>query len=270
MTGQYIQRVPNRRRSRGCLFTALLTVVVFAVSAVVLLPYLPDIGLRLAGFRVLNEGDMNRLFAQPSTTLVPPAGGTPPQESPADAGGGDTEIVPPAVEGSSSAAPPAPATQTLSVDIPSVGVIPLEGARQMPVNGVESTVVTLSEAQLNAVCRARVALCGDTPTPPVYGATVDLKSGGAMIYGIINFPQFGIYQPVGVAVRINGADATVLAIDYNGTLYAVPEGGVGDAIADIERRAHDALTQVVGTVGGQSVRFASAHVTEDEVVLVFR
>ncbi len=278
MTGQYIQRVPNRRR-RGCVFTGLVVVIIFAVLAVVLLPHLPEIALRLAGFRELGDSsllvsDAGRLFGTPSTSLVTASIG-PTGESPAPDASESPNI------GSTGAeAAPSPeiavveaidsSPQTLSVDIPNVGIIPLEGAQRMLVNGVESTVVTMGEVQLNALCRARVALCGDTPTPPVYGATVDLKTGGAMIYGIINFPQFGIYQSVGVAVRVDGAEADVLAIDYNGRLYAVPEGGIGDAIANIEQRAHDALTQVVGAIGDESVRFVGAFLTDDDVTLVFR
>lgn len=273
MTGQYIQRVPNRRR--GCVFTALIVVVVIAVLVVVLLPVLPGIALRIAGFRELGESavlvsDAGSLFGTPSNSLVAAPMGSTPEDDPESTASDAPEADPPPVEQVAALEVAAAPPQTLSVDIPNVGIIPLEGARQTLVYGIESTVVTLGEAQLNALCRARVALCGDTPTPPVYGATVDLKAGGAMIYGIINFPQFGIYQSVGVAVRIDGANADVLAIDYNGRLYAVPEGGIGDAIANIEQRARDALTQVVGAVGGESVRFVGATLTDDEVTLVFR
>ena len=72
-------------------------------------------------------------------------------------------------------------------------------------------MVRVSETQLNVLCRTRTSICGGSPTPPVYDATFDLRTGGALIRGMVYVAPLGMYQQAGLVVKFSGTSVTIPA-----------------------------------------------------------
>lgn len=236
MSRQYIQRIPNQRRSYGgCLFTLMVIVVVAIIGLLALLPSLPALVMGALGFRPV--GQTAQVFLQP---VVPPL------------------IQVGAVSG------------TLSVNAGTLGTILLENAQSATVDGRAATVVRVSETQLNVLCRARTALCAGNPSPPLYDATLDLRTGGALIRGMVFVAPLGVYQQAGLAVRFSGSGVTISGIDVNGTLYSLPDSGLGASVIDLQRRAEEALRAITATDGTRVLQFSGAYADDSTLTLVFR
>lgn len=236
MSRQYIQRIPNQPRSSGgCIVAVMLVVLVAIVGLVVLFPSLPGLVMGVLGFRPV--GQTAQVFLQP---VVP------------------TQIQLGAVSG------------TLSVNAGTLGIIPLENAQSATVDGRPATVVRLTETQLNVLCRARTALCAASPAPPLYDASIDLRPGGALIRGMVYVAPLGIYQQAGLAVRFSGTSVTISGVDLNGTLYSLPDSGLGSSVLDIQRRAEEALRAVTAADGTRLLTLTGAYADDASLTLVFR
>lgn len=237
MGSPHIQRIPHQRRSGygGCLIAVMLIVVVGIIGLVVLLPSLPGLVMGALGFRPV--GQTAQVFLQPS---APPR---------IDFG---------AVSGS------------ITLNTGPLGTIPLENAQTATVDGRAATVVRVTETQLNVLCRARTVLCGETPTPPLYGASIDLRPGGAIIRGMVYVAPLGLYQEAGLAVRFGGTSVTISGVDFNGTLYSLPESGLGASVSDMQRRAEDALRGITAASGTRTLTLNGIYADDSTLTLVFR
>lgn len=236
MSRAYIQRTPNRRRGAGgCVILALIFAVIGVVAFIVLLPLLPGFVMGTLGFRPL--GQTAQVFSQP--------------------------VAPPQIQVNSASA------GAVDVNTGVFGTISLENAQSATVDGRESTIVRLTETQLNAMC-LRTVICSTTPTQPIYNASIDLRPGGAVVRGMVYISQVGIYQEAGLAIRFDGLRASISGVDYNGTLYSLPESGLGISIPELQQRVEQGLREVTASLGGDRMTLTGMYADDSSLTLVFR
>ena len=240
MSGPYIQRNPHQAVQRprgygGCIAAALIIVVVLIVGLALLVPSLPGLIMGALGFRPM--GQTAQVYLQP---VVPP------------------NIQLGAVSG------------TINVNAGTLGTVTLENAQSGTVDGRAATVVRISETQLNVLCRTRTAICGESPTPPVYDATLDLRSGGALIRGMVYVAPLGVYQQAGLVVKFSGTSVTVSGVDLGGTLYSLPDSGLGSSVIDLQRRAEETLRSITATDGADVLQLSGIYADDGNLTLVFR
>jgi hypothetical protein len=238
MGGPYIQRIPHRAQPRGyggCIAAALIVVTVIIVGLAVLLPSLPGMLAGALGFRPI--GATGQVYLQP---VNPP------------------RIQLGAVSG------------TISVNAGALGTIPLENAQSATVDGRAATVVRVSETQLNVLCRTRTPICAASPAPPVYDATIDLRSGGALVRGMVYVGPLGIYQQAALALRFAGSSVTIAGVDIDGTLYSLPDSGLGTSVLDLQRRMDEVLRGITATDGSRVLALSGMYADDAMLTLVFR
>lgn len=240
MSGPYIQRNPHQAVQRprgygGCIAAVLMIVVVFIIGLTLLLPSLPGLLMGALGFRPV--GQTAQVYLQP---VAPP------------------NIQLGAVSG------------TLNVNAGTLGTITLENAQTAVVDGRAATVVRISETQLNVLCRTRTTLCGESPTPPIYDATLDLRPGGALIRGMVYLAPLGVYQQAGLVVRFNGSTITLSGLDLNGTLYSLPDSGLGASALTLQRRAEEALRAVTAAGSSKDLALSGIYADDGNLTLIFR
>lgn len=173
---------PRRRGNLpcGCLsLLGLMSSLAFCslVGLALLMGGLPDIALRVAGFEAI--GETSALFRDDA----PPA--TPVQFSqtqPAD-------VV--TLRGT--------AGEQVRLDLQSYVVV---GSDTM---GRRLAQAQFSEADLMALCRQHTTYCSASGSV-LRNGRIDLRAGGAIVWGEVNLPQTPIWQEVGIVVQIVEGD----------------------------------------------------------------
>lgn len=244
MAGLRIERYPRRNNriiGMGCLAIMIVGLLVCALSVILLLPALPNIGLQLAGLEA--TGETSAAFpTQPPIPTVQIQNPVAPSQVVINAG----QYV------------------TFNVNPGNATVIVGEST-----TGQSLATATFNESQLLELCRQRTLICsaGDNR---VRNASIDLRPGGAIINGEFYIPQLGIWQRAGVVLRLNGAQFTVLGVDVNGTLYAVPPGEISEAVNRIATTGNDLLREATMSAGGATLSLTEIYADDNILTLVLR
>jgi len=235
-----IQR--QTRRSNWPLFGCFIMVAGCAMTLVVLalliLPALPEIALRVAGFD--RRGTVDTIFQ--------------PDASPPDLNNLTT------VSG--------PAVLELG-PYGSVAVSQYNLMTGTDGQGASVARLTLDEASMTTLCNEYTDVCS-TGNSQLRNARIDLRPGGAIIYADMYVPQIATWQNLGAVVQVDGNQATVVGIDVNGTLYSSAENAVGGLIMDLEHIANNILTQVALNAAGSRYTLDTIYVNDQELTLILR
>lgn len=240
---QRVQRRSNTFGWCGCLaFVAAVALVVGVAAVFILGPQIPGLALRLAGFRELGNAAnvMTNRPAQPEITLTNPS------------------VLP-----DSSLYLGSLGEQMLS----EIGVSAAVGDSSIG----RAATVTLTEANLMDLCRRRSAICGGG-NDQYRNARIDLRLGGAVIYGDVYIPDVGLWQSLGVVVQVDssGRQVQVLGVEVGGTLYSLPAGTISQRVNEVTRQVNSALAQLsLGGAGGQ-YSLATIQVNENAMMIVLR
>jgi hypothetical protein len=222
-----------------------MTVAVLVVGVAVVLivgPRLPGLALRAAGFTELGSAD--QVFA-------------------------NLPVQPDIVLNHTAAAPDA------SLNLGSLGVQPVSAVGANAVVGESSigraAAVTLTEANLMDLCRQRSTVCAGG-NDQFRNARIDLRPGGAVVYGDVYIPDVGLWQSLGVVVQVDasGRQIQVMGVEVGGQLYGLPAGTISKRVNDLLTQVNATLTQAsMDAAGGQYALF-SIQVTDDALTVVLR
>lgn len=243
-----VQRYGYRRRGPGiiggcgCLGLLAACGLAAVVGVLVVVPLLPSIGLRLAGFSP--KGDTRAVFAD--VTSVPPVV---PQPSP---------VVPTQV--------------TINLGT--------QGEQTVPPNSEDYTITmgdggqvmqaTVTEAGLMDLCRQLSPICRNEN--PVYqNVRIDLRPGGAVVYGDVSLPELPVTQAVGLVLKLDSSSQqfTVVGIDLNGQLFSVPPS-FSQIATDAQRVGNLALHQLVVEAEGGQYTVSEVYADDDKLTLILR
>jgi len=245
------QRLPNRRRRNGCvpiLIIALLSLVIVAiVAAVIFVALLPQIGARIVGLEP--AGQTERLFIETRAPAAPQVADVLPQAR--------------------SVANQAQVNFGVSSFTLDTNAVPVQVG--MSAAGVDTAIVSLTEEELNTLCRQRTTLC-TTGDGQIRGASIDLRTGGAVVYAEFHIPQTGLWQRAGVVVTINEQrnTLTVAGVDIDGTLYTIPEDGIATTLYSLMIEANRLIQETVVTVGGQNYRIREFYADASRLTVILR
>lgn len=234
----------RRRRGCGCWLTvAALGSLIGGLGLVVVLLLLPRLLMGMAGFNAI--GDTDAVFSAPA----------------------------PAPDVRFEVAYSVP---QVTVNAGALGTFTLDTAQVQAqtgnlTSGGQALVITLDEGDLLALCRQRGGLC-DGGNGQIRQVSFDLRDGGGVIYADVLIPQVGIWQRIGVVMRISGTPGrfTVAGVDVGGTLYSIPPDSLGQTIREIERAANDMVQSAVLQASGQSWRISALHASDDRLTIVLR
>ena len=224
----------------GCLGLLALAVAVTLAGVLFVWPRLPDLAAQAVGFQ--ERGAVAEVFAA-VTPLPAPA------------------LI--------NLAPAGPVTYTVA----SIGSSTLTGNEGValnvgsdPLGGATAGQIRLTEADIVALCARYAEVC--LSDPRFQNPRVDLRSGGAVITADVTLPELGgVSQPVGVVLRVDstGRALQVQGIDLGGTLYAVPDNGIGQLIRSAETQLNAALAQLM--VDTSAGRLALDRITIDDAAV---
>jgi hypothetical protein len=244
---QRIQRPSTRRNylpfiACGCIGIVGGAMLVAGIVLLLLIPAMPGLALQFSGFQ--SKGSTNTVFQN-----VPPA---------------PTVAV-------QNAAQPQQATINLgSYGSQPIAIEPNQTQYQVVVGtgntGAPLATVSFTESGLMDMCYQRADLCGNS-NAQYRNPRLDLRPGGAIIYADVYIPNFGIWQPIGVVLRLDNSQRQfqVAGVDVNGTLYDLPSSGLGDQVADVARVGNDMLNQLSLEASGG--RYALSQVIIDDTTL---
>jgi hypothetical protein len=228
----------------GCLASLALCFIVVVIGALIIIPVLPTIGMRLMGFTA--QGETQALFSE--VTPVEPV----PLENPIEVSQATINL---GAYGTQNL-PPDPLTYT--IEIGSMG-------------GSQAATVNFTEAGLMELCRNSSEICrnGDSRFRNV---RLDLKPGGAIVYADVALPDINISQNVGVVLRLDTPNArfTVAGVDVGGILYQVPPSNMGELVSEVERVGNDVLRQLTLQAAGEHFTLTEVYIDETQLTMVMR
>lgn len=243
MSAMRVQRYDHRRRKTwlgcGCLMFLAGFLIVLIAGMLLILPALPAIAMRLAGFSP--AGQTADLFANAATVSMPVI---------ADAY----------------------APGQITVDLGSYGTHNLPDNTGEVIVSQEQQLVqaTFSEADLMALCRQLSALCSEGSSQ-YRNVQLDLRPGGAVLYADVTLPQFGLSQRAGVVLRLgDAARFEVAGVDVGGTLYEVPPEALGDLASEVERTGNDLLRQLSIRADGTSYTISEVYIDDHFLTAILR
>ncbi len=243
--------LPNRQRRNGCvpiLIIALLSlVIVGVVAAVIFVALLPQIGARIVGLEPV--GPTERLFLETRAPAAPPIADVLPQAR--------------------TVANQAQVNAGVSSFTLDTNALPVQVG--MSADGVDTAVVSLTEGELNTLCRQHTTLC-TTGDGQIRNASIDLRTGGAVIYAEFRIPQTGLWQRAGVVVTIapQRNALTVAGVDIDGTLYTIPEDGIATTLYSLTLEANRLIQDAIVTVGGQNYRIRELYADASRLTAILR
>ncbi len=226
----------------GCLTVLIGGGIVLVLVSIFLLP---GIVLQLSGFQ--SRGDTDQLFSaitQPPTIEI-----TNPLPTPAQV------VLELGAYG----------TERLNTNLYDYTIITGSSA-----SGEQVAVVTFDENSLLNICRQRSAICG-AGNGTFRNARIDLRPGGAVIYGEVFVPQIGIWQNLGVVMQLTGDNRVAVAgVDVNGALYSAPPNEFSATINEVERVANEVLQQLVLDASGTRYNLTQVHIDDHNLTLILR
>lgn len=239
--GQGIQRQPT---ATGCLILIAVLVLVVFFMGFVLFPHLPGFALLVAGFEPV--GEVDTVFNEAPTAI-------------------------PMTELQNITAP-----DQIMVDVGSLGMQQFDGSSTAYTveigmatdsGAAETMHVTIDEDGLLQLCNQYSDICGTTNSL-VRNARFDLRPGGAVVNAEVFTEQVG-WQAVGIVIQLDETDRVdVVGVDIGGTLYALPDGQIGDMAAEIEQRANQALREATVQAGGGSFRLSDIIIDDRVLTLI--
>lgn len=226
----------------GCGLLLGAFMVVACISVLVVLPSMAGIAAETAGFR--SAGSIDAAFSAPPAPPLTLQNATQPGDITISLEGFGSETV---------------AAGRLPVPI-AVGTAP---------DGSPAAAIQISERDFLTACQQRADLCQIDPR--FQNPVVDLKPGGAVVYGDVALPEFGgVSQRLGVALRLNGSQLDVMGVDIGGTLYVDPPPELQTQIAQIEQTATQFLNGAALEIDGQTFTLASVSIDETAMTVVLR
>lgn len=227
----------------GCLTVLSGGVLLGAVALALILPQIPGIPLRLAGFQA--AGDTDDLF----TAATPaPAIDLMPQDNP-------------------------PRVLVTAGDL---------GQRNWNTQGPGYSINTgmqdglsvlqaqFDEDGLLEICRQYSEFC-ETDGYPLKNARFDLRSGGVIVSGEVYIEPSGTWQRVNIVITLTQNQRVAISgVDVNGTLYTVPPAGMGDIITQAESMLNDTLQQLTVQSGSTRYRLSDLYISDDTLTLIMR
>jgi hypothetical protein len=248
-----IQRAQPRRRNYlpligcGCVGITVGTILVIGIVVLLLLPALPGLALQFSGFQ--SKGNTEAVFQN-----VPPA---------------PTVVVQNPVQ---------PEQVTINLGALGSQPIPVEpNQTQYEVEvgtsntGAPLATVAFTEAGLMEMCYQRADLCGNS-NAQFRNARLDLRPSGAIVYADVYVPDFGIWQPAGVVLRLDNSrrQLQVAGVDVGGVLYDLPPSGLGTQVADMARVGNELLNQVSLDASGGRYVLSEVLIDDTTMTLVMR
>jgi hypothetical protein len=245
----YVNRpLPPRRSNRtlwlacGCLAVLGFAVILVGIITIfIVVPLLPGLALQTAGFSP--KGNTAQVFAN---------------------------------------VPPQPTVQVQNPIIPTEAVINLGsfGSQNLPqtrdytvevgntASGPTATV-SFTEQGLMDLCYQRSDMCG-SPNAQYRNPRIDLRPGGAIIYADVFIQDFGIWQPIGVVLRLDGSQRqfAVAGVDVSGTLYDLPPTGLGETVVQIATTGNQILQQLSLQAGGGQYQLTQVLIDDTTLTLV--
>lgn len=256
---QRIQNLEGRSRSNllGCVVAfsgcALITSAIACVSVVLFSDAFVGVGMQIAGFEA--EGRTDDVLAR--------------------------ETAPDATPFPQLANPVEP--QTFSVSAGSYGqeTIPNNSGASLAVGaddtGQQLATVTASESDVQALCRQWSPACTSQGVMEsgvaIRNVSIDLKNGGAIVYGEIQPENVNNYwQRMGVVLQLDssGKVLTVRGVDINDVLYTNPPDNLADLINRAETVANEAVRQLAVSAQGEQYTLESINITENTMTVLLR
>jgi hypothetical protein len=247
-----IQR-PTTKRSPlpfitcGCLGLLVGMMLVAGIVVLLLIPALPGIALQFSGFT--SKGSTETVFQN-----VPLSNPVSVQNA----------VIPPAVTVNLG--------QYGSQEIP---VAADQTQYQVAVGtsntGAPLAVVSFSETGLMDICYQRADLCSSASSQ-YRNARIDLRPGGGIIYADVYIPEFGLWQPIGVVLRLdaNRRQFEVAGVDVNGVLYDLPPNELGDRVNEVSRVGNDILNQLTLDASGGRYALSEVQIDDNTLTLVMQ
>lgn len=206
----------------------------------IVLPAIPTIGLRLAGFESI----------QPNTIQTTP------------------ETIP-VIQNAQTAT-----TTTLSASGFGSQILPASSAYTVQTGTAEdgSTIaqITLSESGIGTLCTQYTDVCSESSNT-LRNTTFDLATGTATISGEAYIASLNTWQPISALVSLTPNNRIrVEGVNINGALFAVPNNDIGQRIRDIETTTNQALAQLSLQADGGSFNLSDIAVLESQLVATFR
>ncbi len=239
-----VQRARRRSSPRwsgcGCLVAVIGFVLVISIAAVLLLlPVLPGLALRLAGFAP--QGSTSQALQNAPASLPPVPVSNPTRPTTVTLNLGPL------------------GTQTIAND-PATTLIEIGG------DGSPVAVVNVSEAGALDLCRERSTICS-SGNNQLRNASIDFRPGAAVIYGELFIREVGFWQPVGLALRLSADQRQMMlaGVDIAGTLYSLPTGALGDQLNEVVNQANRLLREM--SLDASSRRYTLDEIRLDETSL---
>lgn len=238
-----IERYSTRQKNRsgcGCLLLLVGISTIITIIMIVLLPAIPAIGLRLAGFQPIDQ---------------------------------------PLTQATAESIPVINSAQNASQVIISAGsygqrTISASSAYTMQIGtdaaGAAIAQVTLTESGLATLCNQYTDGCTNSGSA-FRNASVNLQNGWAIISGDAFIGSLNTWQSLSVIVSVNTNNTVnVDGVEIGGTVFAIPDGELGQRIGDIQSTANQALQQLSVQSNGQTYRLSDIIITETQLVATFR
>lgn len=239
-----IERYQSRSRQgfSGC-SCGLITIgggIILAILVILIAPALPSFGLRLAGFQPIEK---------PITSSIP-------------------EPIP--------AINSAELASQMILSAGSLGQVTIRqsSAYTMQVgidtNSNQLAQITTTENGILTICGQYTDLC--TATGDQFrNVSVNLQNNMATVSGEAFIPNLNTWQPLSVIVSISATPEIVIhGVAVNGTLFAIPDGELGQRLNDIQANANQALRQLTLQASGDIYRLSDINITETQLVATFR
>jgi hypothetical protein len=245
-----IQR-PNYKRNPlpfitcGCVGLMGGVVLVVGIVMLLLLPSLPGLTLQFSGFT--SKGNTETVFQNPPPAVtVAVQNAVVPQEVTVNLG----------TYGS----------QPITVDSNQTQYDVAVGTSN---TGAPLAVVTFTESGLMDLCYQRADLCSANSTQ-YRNARIDLRPGGGIIYADVYIPEFNMWQPIGVVLRLDNSHRQfeVAGVDVGGVLYDLPPNELGNRVNEVARVGNDILNQLTLDASGGRYALTEVQIDDNNLTLV--
>lgn len=214
--------------------------ILLGIGIVLLVPAIPSIGLRLAGFEAI---DTATIQITPETAPVIQNAQTT-SNTTLSAGTYGSRVLPPSS---------AYTIQTGTAD-----------------NGASIAQINLSESSIQTLCMQFSDVCSPSAST-IRNVTVDLGTGTATVAGEVYVSALNTWQPIAALVSLTAENQIQIdGVTINGTLFAIPDNDIGRRIREAQTVANQAIAQLSIQTNGNTYRLSDIIVTETQLVATFR
>lgn len=224
----------------GCGLILISNVVILTVIFAIIIPSLPAIGLRLAGFEAIQTNT-----SQATTEPIPEINN---------------------VQSASQVIISADSYGQRSISTSSAYTI----QTGIDENSNSIAQVTIPENGISILCGQYTDVCTDSGNG-LRNVSIDLQTGQATITGDAFISNLNTWQPISVLVSLTPDNRVqVEGVSINGTLFAIPDNEIGNRIRNIQTTANQAISQLAIQSNGDSYRLSDIAITETQLVATFR